>query len=90
MKNIKNKLIYLYHSHFGRLLLSSALFVIGAVLGTNGVLDLKFKYNILDFFSQDCIYFMNFWDLLFWLGASYLVGYAVVAITYAWVKMFKS
>lgn len=83
-----NKIKYLYHSNFGRILIASTLFVIGALLGTGGVLDLKVKYNVLKVFKID--YFMNAFDLMFWIGTLYLVGYLLVAVGFAWTKGLKN
>ena len=83
-----NKIKYLYHSNFGRIIIASILFTIGALLGTDGVLDLKLKYNVLKVLEID--YFMNAFDLMFWMGFAYLAGYAIVAVVYAWTKNLKN
>ena len=71
-----NKLKYLYHSHLGRLISASTLFLIGGVFGTNGVFEIETNY---------C-----FMDVLFWIGTFYLVGYTILAIVYAWIRAVKS
>jgi len=60
---IKNIFKAIWVNHLIRLQIFSVMFIIGAVLGTDGVLEIESM--------------VNFWDVIYYIGVIYLVLFAV-------------
>lgn len=77
MKNLsfKNKIIYMFSSNYGRLMLASFFILIGGLLGTDGLLEIE---------SQQ-----DFWNYVMYIGILVLLIYLVVGLYYAIKNVIK-
>lgn len=67
--SIKTRIIYMFSSHFGRLILASILIAIGGILGTDGLLEIK---------SQE-----DFWNWVMYTGILVWIIYLVIGLYYS-------
>ena len=73
--SIKNRIIYMFASHFGRLTIAAILVLLGGILGTDGMLEIE---------SQ-----VVFWDYTMIIGALVIAIYLIVGMVYAIINMVK-
>lgn len=66
---IKQRIIYMFSSHYGRLILSSILVGLGGVLGTDGLLEIE---------SQQ-----DFWNYVMYFGVLVWIIYLIFGMYYA-------
>lgn len=69
MAKLKNRIIHLFTSTAGHLLISAILIMVGGIFGTNGVLEIQTQKQI--------------WDYVMWSGIGIMVIYAIFGIYYA-------
>lgn len=67
--SIRTRFIYMFSSHFGRLVIASLLILIGGILGTDGLLEIE---------SQQ-----DFWNVIMYIGILVLLIYFVYGMFYA-------
>jgi hypothetical protein len=67
--SIKNRIIYMFTSNYGRLAIASFMILFGGILGTDGLLEIE---------SQQ-----DFWNYVMYIGALVLLIYTFVGIVYA-------
>jgi hypothetical protein len=72
-KIMKNRIIYLFTSHAGRLFLTAMSFLLGAVLGTDGVYEME--------------YLVVFWDYIYSMSILSMILYSVYGL-YRAIKNF--
>ena len=66
--SIKNRIIYMFTSNYGRLAIASFMILFGGILGTDGLLEIE---------SQQ-----DFWNYVVYIGALVLLIYTFVGIVY--------
>jgi hypothetical protein len=67
--SIKNRIIYMFTSNYGRLAIASFMILFGGILGTDGLLEIE---------SQQ-----DFWNVVMYIGVLILLLFFVVGIVYA-------
>lgn len=66
--SIRDRIVYMFTSNYGRLAIASFMILFGGVLGTDGLLEIE---------SQQ-----DFWNYVMYIGALVLLIYALVGIGY--------
>jgi uncharacterized membrane protein YesL len=69
MAKLKNRIIHLFTSNYGRLMIAGIFILLGGVLGTDGLLEIE---------SQQ-----DFWNVVMYIGVAILLLYVVFGIFYA-------
>lgn len=67
--SIKNRIIYMFTSNYGRLTIAAFMILLGGILGTDGLLEIE---------SQQ-----DFWNITMYIGVLVLLIYALVGMVYA-------
>jgi hypothetical protein len=67
--SIKNRIIFMFTSNYGRLAIASFMILFGGILGTDGLLEIE---------SQQ-----DFWNVVMYIGVLILLLFFVVGIVYA-------
>jgi fumarate reductase subunit D len=73
--SIKNRIIYMFTSNYGRLAIASFMILFGGILGTDGLLEIE---------SQQ-----DFWNVVMYIGALVLVVYLIFGLFYAVKNLIK-
>tara|TARA_X000000368_G_scaffold228253_1_gene180213 strand:+ start:1552 stop:1812 length:261 start_codon:yes stop_codon:yes gene_type:complete len=67
--SIKNRIIYMFTSNYGRLTIAAFMILLGGILGTDGLLEIE---------SQQ-----DFWNITMYIGVLVLLIYTLVGMVYA-------
>ena len=69
MAKLKNRIIHLFTSHWGRLQILAVMIAVGGILGTDGLLEIE---------SQE-----DFWNWVMYIGIAGMLIYFVYGMYYA-------
>ena len=75
---MKNKIQYLFQTHFGRIILFSIITIIGGLFSRNGAIG-EIIYNPKNYEKFD------FFQWFMIIGIAGLLIYAIIMIVYAWI-----
>tara|TARA_R100001015_G_C4621130_1_gene178258 strand:- start:947 stop:1249 length:303 start_codon:yes stop_codon:yes gene_type:complete len=91
MEKLKKKLLYLVATNYGRLILFAIIFIISALTGSAGLLEIPTDINMADTYLGRLIFenpkhwYIHPMDIPFGISVLFFLGYLIVAMVYAWI-----
>ena len=91
MIKLKHRILHLFVTNYGRLILSSIIFITSALTGSMGLLEIPTDVNIADTYLGRLIFenprhwYIHPMDIPFIISVLYFLGYIVIAMIYAWI-----
>ena len=91
MIKLKHRILHLFVTNYGRLILSSIIFITSALTGSMGLLEIPTDVNIADTYLGRLIFenprhwYIHPMDIPFVISVLYFLGYIVIAMIYAWI-----
>lgn len=91
MIKLKHRILHLFVTNYGRLILSSIIFITSALTGSMGLLEIPTDVNIADthlgrlIFENPRHWYIHPMDIPFVISVLYFLGYIIIAMIYAWI-----
>ena len=91
MIKLKHRILHLFVTNYGRLILSSIIFITSALTGSMGLLEIPTDVNIADTYLGRLIFenprhwYIHPMDIPFVISVLYFLGYIIIAMIYAWI-----
>lgn len=89
MIKLKHRILYLFVTNYGRIMLFSIIFMVSALTGSMGLLEIPTDINMADTYLGRLIldnpkhWYIHPMDIPFAISVLYFLGYFIVAMIYA-------
>lgn len=91
MIKLKHRILHLFVTNYGRLILFFIIFIISALTGSMGLLEIPTDINMADTYLGRLIFdnprhwHIHPMDIPFVISVLYFLGYFIIAMIYAWI-----